>query len=87
MPQQGPFAGAHVCLVEDVRPMEIHGTRHFAFLLALESDPRRVLEARVPHEAAYPDPQVGDPVFAHMVLGQVARVTLRQPGQTEPLAP
>ncbi len=81
---RSPFGGAHPCIVQDFRPFDIHGTRYYAFLLALEADPRRVLEARVPREAAYPDPQVGDPVFAHMVLGQVTRVALRQPGQAEP---
>ncbi len=73
-----------VCTVKDIRPFAIHGTAYFAFLLALEADPRRVFEARVPHEATYGDPQPGDPVFAHMVLGQVTRIDLRQPGQTEP---
>ena len=84
MTTPSPFVGAHACLVREVRPLAIHGTRYWAYRLELESDARRVLEARVPHEASYEDPQVGDPVFAHMVLGQVTRVSLRQPGQTEP---
>lgn len=84
MTTASPFVGARACLVRDVRALAIHGTRYWAFLLALESDARGVFEARVPHEASYEDPQVGDPVFAHVVLGQVTRVCLRQPGQTEP---
>ena len=53
---------------------ELHGTRCYAirYLVEGEQQPR---EARLSHDMAYADPQPGDRVDVHALLGIVDRVT------------
>lgn len=67
------------------RPAARH-PRHSVLCLPPRSRVRSPADARGrgPREAACAAPQVSAPVFARVILGQVTRVTLRQPGQSEP---
>jgi hypothetical protein len=56
--------------VQAVQPYELHGTRHFAFLLLFDGE-QRPREARLSHDMAYADPAPGDRVDVHAILGIV----------------
>jgi hypothetical protein len=61
-------------VIQAVQPYELHGTRYFAlrYIVEGEQQPR---EARLSHDMAYADPQPGDHVDVHAILGIVDRVT------------
>ena len=50
-----------------------HGVRYYALQYADAAG--RVMQARLSHDMAYPDPQPGDTVEVHAILGIVDRVT------------
>lgn len=61
-------------LLHAVQPYELHGLLHYRLLYVPEGEtqPR---EARLSHDMAYADPQPGDRVEVHVLLGIVDRVT------------
>lgn len=61
-------------MLQAVQPYELHGTRYYALRYVVDGDaqPR---EARISHDMAYADPQPGDRVDIHAILGIVDRVT------------
>lgn len=61
-------------VIQTVQPYELHGTLYFAlrYVVDGEQQPR---EARLSHDMAYADPQAGDRVDVHSILGIVDRVT------------
>ena len=60
--------------VHAVQPYELHGTRYYAIRYVVEGE-QQVREARLSHDMAYADPQPGDRVDVHALLGIVDRVT------------
>lgn len=60
-------------VLQAVQPYELHGVRYYQFLYV--PDDGRPREARLSHDMAYPDPQPGDTVDVHAILGIVDRVT------------
>jgi hypothetical protein len=59
----------------DVRPYELHGTRYFAVLYRLDTDPEDgSREARLSFDMIYDDPKPGDHVLIESVLGVVDRI-------------
>ena len=63
-------------VIVDVRPYELHGTRYYALLYRLDTDPPDgAREARVSFEMIYADPAPGDRVLVQAIVGVVDRVT------------
>ena len=63
-------------VVVDVRPYELHGTRYYALLYRLDTDPPDgAREARVSFDMIYADPAPGDRVLVESIVGVVDRVT------------
>lgn len=60
--------------IQAVQPYELHGLRYYRLLYLVdgEAQPR---EARLSHDMTYPDPDAGDRVDVHAILGIVDRVT------------
>lgn len=61
-------------VIQAVQPYELHGTLYYAlrYLVEGQAQPR---EARISHDMAYLNPQPGDHVDVHALLGIVDRVT------------
>ena len=59
--------------LQAVRPYELHGIVYYQLLYALDTDPTP-REARLSHDMVYPDPQPGDRVDVHAILGVVDAV-------------
>lgn len=55
-------------------PYDLHGVRHYQVIFLPEggNQPR---QARLSHDMLYPDPQPGDTVEVHALLGIVDRIT------------
>ena len=60
-------------LLQAVQPFELHGVRYYQFQYAGEDGRPQV--ARLSHDMTYADPQPGDTVEVHAILGVVDRVT------------
>ena len=61
----------------DVRPVDIHGAKFYDLIFALDTSPDQVQTSRIGQESVYDNPQPGDAVTLHLVLGQVTRVEKR----------
>ena len=59
--------------LQAVRPYELHGVTYYQLLYVVDGDPRP-REARLSGDIAYPDPQPGDRVDVHAILGIVDSV-------------
>ncbi len=58
----------------DVRLVDIHGAQFFDLSFVLDAAPEQPRTSRIGRESVYPDPQPGDAVMLHLVLGQITRV-------------
>ena len=56
-----------------VQPFELHGVRYYQF--QYQGADGRLLQARLSADMAYPDPQPGDEVEVHAILGVVDGLT------------
>lgn len=61
-------------LIHAVQPYDLHGTRYYALRYQVEGE-QHLREARISHDMAYVDPQPGDHVDVHAILGIVDRMT------------
>jgi len=61
----------------DVRAVDIHGAKFYDVVFALDSAPDQARTSRIGQESVYDNPQPGDLVTLHLVLGQVTRVERR----------
>lgn len=59
--------------IQAVRPYELHGVGYYQLVYTLDTD-SRPREARLPGEMVYADPQPGDRVDVHAILGIVDAV-------------
>ncbi len=60
-------------VLQAVQPYELHGVRYYQIQYA--GDDGQAQMARLSHDMLYPDPQPGDAVDVHAILGIVDRVT------------
>jgi hypothetical protein len=60
-------------VLQAVQPYELHGVRYYQLQYVPDDGQPRL--ARLSHDMAYPDPQPGDEVEVHAILGIVDRVT------------
>jgi len=61
----------------DVRGVDIHGALFYDLVFALDASPDQARTSRIGRESVYDDPQPGDAVTLHLVLGQVTRLEKR----------
>ncbi len=66
--------GSRSGVLRRVLPFDLHGERYYHLLYTLDDDPGRTEEVRVAHDAISADPQPGDRVTIHAVMGVVTRV-------------
>jgi hypothetical protein len=59
--------------------VDIHGALFYDLNFVLDATPNRVLKSRIGRESVYENPQAGDLVSLHLVMGQVTRVEKRAP--------
>ena len=69
--------GSRDGVLRRVTPFDLHGERYYHLLYAMAESPDRLAEARVAHEAIYPDPQPGDGVRLYFMMGVVTKVEKR----------
>ena len=60
--------------IQAAQPYELHGIRYYRLLYVVDGE-QQLREARLSHDMAYPDPDAGDRVDVHAILGIVDRVT------------
>jgi hypothetical protein len=61
----------------DIRAVDIHGSLFYDLVFALDASPDQAQTSRIGQESVYDNPQPGDAVLLHLVLGQVTRVESR----------
>ena len=59
--------------LQAVMPYELHGTRYYQIVFVPDGE-HRPQQARLSHDMVYPDPQPGDAVDVHAILGIVDRM-------------
>ena len=69
--------GSRSGVLRRVAPFDLHGERYYHLLYTFDDAPDRAAEARVAHDAIHADPQPGDRVTVHAVMGVVTRVEKR----------
>jgi hypothetical protein len=62
----------------EVRLVDLHGSRFYDVVYALETSPQTPRVSRIGVESVYAEPQSGDKVLLHLVLGQVTRIEKRE---------
>ena len=60
--------------IVELREVDIHGARFYDVAYALNDSPQRVHVSRVGVESVYENPQTGDAVSLHLVMGQLTKV-------------
>ncbi len=66
--------GSRSGVLRGVTSFDLHGERYYHLLYIFDDAPDRAAEARVAHDAIYADPQPGDRVTVHAVMGVVTRI-------------
>ncbi len=64
--------------IQAARRYELHGVVYYQLLYTVDPDPRP-REARLSHEMVYADPQPGDRVDVHAILGIVDAIRRIEP--------
>jgi hypothetical protein len=59
--------------LQAVMPYELHGTPYFQIVFVPEGE-QRPQQARLSHDMVYTNPQAGDAVEVHAILGIVDRI-------------
>ena len=60
-----------------VTPVDIHGSKFYDIFFTVDSSTAGPRGSRIGQESVYPDPQPGDEVILHLVLGQLTKVEKR----------
>lgn len=58
----------------NVREVDIHGAKFFDLSFALDAAPDQLKTSRIGQESVYANPQPGDAIMVHLVMGQATRV-------------
>jgi len=61
----------------EVQQIDIHGALFFDVTFALDSAPQRRSVSRLGVESVYENPQNGDAVTLHLLMGQVTKIEKR----------
>ncbi len=62
----------------ELRLVDIHGAKFYDIAYALDSAPDKGFVSRVGAESVYNEPNVGDAVILHLVMGQITKVERRE---------
>ena len=63
--------------LKSVNPISIHGQRYYDILFVIEEDEEQLQrKSRAPYEEVYPNPQPGDKVEIHSLLGTITGIDL-----------
>ncbi|MBD3276254.1 MAG: hypothetical protein GF372_13135 [Candidatus Marinimicrobia bacterium] len=65
-------------VLEDVQPVSIHGQRYYDIRFRVDSTESGIRRARAPFEEVYANPQPGDEVIIHALLGTVTKIEKRE---------
>lgn len=65
-------------LILGLIPFQIHSETYFNVFYAHEDAPEAVLQARLSHDAIYPNPKVNDRVQVHYLMKIVTQITKRE---------
>jgi len=60
-----------------VTAVDIHGSKFYDIVFTLDSGSGGPRASRIGQESVYPNPQPGDDVLLHLVLGQLTKVEKR----------
>ena len=58
----------------DVRAVDIHGALFYDVTFALDASPQQAQTSRLGRESCYDNPQPGDKVSLHLVMGQLTKI-------------
>lgn len=64
-------------VLEDVQQVSIHGQRYYDIRFRINSTNSDVRKARAPFEEVYANPQPGDKVILHALLGTITKIEKR----------
>ena len=65
---------AREAILHQVQPYQLHGTPYYALVFSYADEPDVAREARLAHDAVYPDPKPGDTILVEAVLNMVMSV-------------
>jgi hypothetical protein len=71
------ISGKHDATLQELRLVDIHGTRFYDIGYAHDDAPATIRTARIGVEDAYPDPQVGDPISVSYLMNVVTGIARR----------
>ena len=70
--------GKQVGKILEVRPIDIHGALFYDVTFALDAAPERAATSRIGRESVYENPQRGDAVTLHLLMGQLTKIEKRE---------
>ena len=69
---------AREATLHQVQPYQLHGTPYYALVFSYADEPDVSREARLAHDAVYPDPQPDDTILVEAVLNIVTEVRKKE---------
>lgn len=69
--------GRQLGTILDVRAVDIHGALFYDFVFVLDASPQQAQASRLGQESSYLNPQPGDQVTLHLVMGQLTKIEKR----------
>ena len=71
------ISGKHDATLQELRLVDIHGTRFYDIVYAHVDAPDKLRAARIGVEDAYPDPRAGDAIRVSYLMNVVTGITRR----------
>ena len=71
------MSGTHDATLQELRIVDIHGTRFYDLVYSHDDAPAKIRTARIGVEDAYPDPQVGDAISVSYLMNVVTGIAQR----------
>ena len=69
------IAGPRPAVIRQVVPFQLHGEQYYQVNFTYEDDAEgKMHQARLAHDAIYPDPRPGHRVQVHLLLNMVMRI-------------
>jgi hypothetical protein len=71
------MSGTHDATLQELRIVDIHGTRFYDLVYIHDDTPAKIRTARIGVEDAYSDPQVGDTISVSYLMNVVTGIVQR----------
>lgn len=71
------ISGKHDATLQELRLVDIHGTRFYDIVFTHDDAPGKLRTARIGVEDAYPGPQAGDAISVSYLMNIVTGITRR----------